>query len=191
MHTEGASGLWPDAPFFTIVCGMAAAQAHLQWARRVCARATNVHRERRPFMNELYRTLGVSPGVTDAELKKAYRALAKQYHPDLHPDDKSAEVKFKEINEAYEVLGDAEKRKKYDAEQAKAQSSQPHAARASASAGAAGPVNIDFDNLGQTFSQFFGFDPKTGAVTDEDKLKGKKKNPLDTTDLFERFFGPK
>lgn len=141
-------------------------------------------------MNELYQTLGVAPGATDAELKKAFRALAKKYHPDLHPDDKAAEVKFKEINEAYEVLGDAEKRKKYDLEQSKADSAQPHAAR---SAGPKGPaaVNIDFDNLGQTFSQFFGFDPKTGAVTDEEKLKQKKENPLDTTDLFEQFFGPK
>lgn len=53
-------------------------------------------------MNEYYRSLGVQPGATAEELKKAYRGLAKKYHPDLHSGDKEAEARFKEINEAYE-----------------------------------------------------------------------------------------
>lgn len=63
---------------------------------------------------DYYEVLGVSKGAADDELKKAYRRLAKDYHPDLHPGDKVAETKFKELNEAYEVLSDKDKRGKYD-----------------------------------------------------------------------------
>ncbi|HEU5062585.1 MAG TPA: molecular chaperone DnaJ [Solirubrobacterales bacterium] len=64
--------------------------------------------------DELYKTLGVSKKATDEEIKKAYRKLARQYHPDRNPDDKAAEERFKEISAAYDVLGDPEKRKEYD-----------------------------------------------------------------------------
>jgi molecular chaperone DnaJ len=64
--------------------------------------------------DELYKTLGVSKKATDEEIKKAYRKLARQYHPDRNPDDKEAEERFKEISAAYDVLGDPEKRKEYD-----------------------------------------------------------------------------
>jgi curved DNA-binding protein len=63
---------------------------------------------------DYYQTLGVSKGAKAEDIKKAYRKLARKYHPDMNPDDKSAEDKFKELNEAYEVLSDPEKRKKYD-----------------------------------------------------------------------------
>ena len=63
---------------------------------------------------DYYETLGVSRTATDEELKKAYRHLARQYHPDLHPDDPTCEEKFKEITEAYEVLSNSEKRNIYD-----------------------------------------------------------------------------
>ena len=63
---------------------------------------------------DYYEVLGVPRGVSEDELKKAYRKLAKQYHPDLHPGDKDAETKMKEINEAYAVLSDKEKRARYD-----------------------------------------------------------------------------
>lgn len=63
---------------------------------------------------DYYKMMGVSKNATKKEIKSAYRKLARKYHPDLNPDNKEAEIKFKEINEANEVLGDPENRKKYD-----------------------------------------------------------------------------
>ena len=63
---------------------------------------------------DYYEVLGLSKGASEDEIKKAYRTLAKKYHPDLNPGDKDAEAKFKEVNEAYAVLSDADKRAKYD-----------------------------------------------------------------------------
>jgi DnaJ-class molecular chaperone len=63
---------------------------------------------------DYYATLGVPKTASEKEVKQAFRKLARKYHPDVNPSDKSAEARFKEINEAYEVIGDPEKRKKYD-----------------------------------------------------------------------------
>jgi curved DNA-binding protein len=64
--------------------------------------------------NDFYQTLGISRTASEKDIKQAYRKLARKYHPDVNPGDKSAEAKFKDINNAYEVLSDPEKRKKYD-----------------------------------------------------------------------------
>ena len=63
---------------------------------------------------DYYEVLGVNKGASDADIKKAFRKLARKYHPDVNPGDKSSEQKFKELNEAYEVLSDAKKRQQYD-----------------------------------------------------------------------------
>src|SRR5262249_35688709 len=63
---------------------------------------------------DYYSILGVSKTASDKDLKQAFRKMARKFHPDVNPGDKAAEAKFKEINEAYEVLGDPDKRKKYD-----------------------------------------------------------------------------
>lgn len=70
-----------------------------------------------PYMEykDYYKILGIDKNASNADIKKSYRRLAKKYHPDLNPNDQKAQEKFKEINEAYEVLGDEDKRKKYDA----------------------------------------------------------------------------
>ncbi|HJS01050.1 MAG TPA: DnaJ domain-containing protein, partial [Flavobacterium sp.] len=64
---------------------------------------------------DYYKVLEIDKKATEAEIKKAYRKLARKYHPDINPNDKDAEKKFQEINEANEVLSNTEKRKKYDA----------------------------------------------------------------------------
>ena len=98
---------------------------------------------------DYYEVLGVSRDADDATLKKAYRALAKKYHPDMNPGDAEAEQKFKEINEAYSILSDPEKRAQYDR--------FGHAAF-DPSAGAGGGGSYDFGgfDFGDIFSSFFG-----------------------------------
>ncbi|HEX2618808.1 MAG TPA: DnaJ domain-containing protein, partial [Phototrophicaceae bacterium] len=105
---------------------------------------------------DYYKTLGVSRTADEKELKKAYRKLAKQYHPDANPNNASAEAKFKEINEAYEVLSDADKRAKYDQfgpDFARYQTPPPGYNPAGGSSfytdfdGDAGAGNVNFDDL--------------------------------------------
>ena len=66
------------------------------------------------FEKNHYKTLGVETTASGEDIKKAYRKLARQYHPDVNPDDKTAEEKFKDVTEAYEILGDEDNRAKYD-----------------------------------------------------------------------------
>ena len=63
---------------------------------------------------DYFKILGISKNATDKEIKSAFRKLARQFHPDLHPYDEKAEFEFKEINEAYEILSDKDKKKSYD-----------------------------------------------------------------------------
>src|SRR5437588_8155748 len=70
--------------------------------------------QREWFEKNYYEVLGVPEGATDKEISRAYKKLAKQFHPDANPGNKDAEERFKEISGAYDVLGDSEKRKEYD-----------------------------------------------------------------------------
>ena len=102
---------------------------------------------------DYYEVLGVSKTATDEEIKKAYRKLALKYHPDYNPGDKSAEEKFKEINEAHEVLSDPEKRKRYD--QFGFAGVDPNYA-ASQGGGAGGFGGFGGVDLGDIFGDIFG-----------------------------------
>lgn len=102
---------------------------------------------------DYYEVLGVSKGASDDEIKKAYRKMAKEYHPDLHPGDKEAEAKFKEVGEAYEVLSDAQKKSRYD--QFGHAGVDPNFGAGGGGWGGGG-VNVDFGDIGDIFSSFFG-----------------------------------
>lgn len=103
---------------------------------------------------DYYEVLGVDKSASADDIKKAYRKLAKQYHPDLHPNDKTAEEKFKEINEAYEILSDEDKKAKYD-RFGFAGVDPSYGAGGPGAGGFGGFGDMDFD-LGDIFSSFFG-----------------------------------
>ena len=103
---------------------------------------------------DYYDVLGVSKGCSDDELKKAYRKLAKKYHPDLNPGDKKAEASFKEVNEAYEVLSNADKRAKYD--QFGHAGVDPNFGAGGYGGAGGGFGGFDFGDIGDIFDTFFG-----------------------------------
>lgn len=100
---------------------------------------------------DYYEILELGKGASDEEIKKAYRKLAKKYHPDVNPGDKSAESKFKEINEAYEVLSDSQKRGRYD--QYGHAGTDPNGF---GGYGGGGFGDFDFGGIGDIFETFFG-----------------------------------
>lgn len=109
---------------------------------------------------DYYEILGVDKNAGQDEIKKAYRKLAKKYHPDAHPGDKKLEDKFKEANEAYEVLGDEEKRKKYD----------------------------QFGKE-QHFSNGYNFDPSQYGFGNNVRYEYSTSGSSDFSDFFNMFFG--
>ena len=119
---------------------------------------------------DYYEVLGVSKDADDAAIKKAYRALAKKYHPDMNPGDAEAEKKFKEASEAYAVLSDAEKRRQYD--------QFGHAAFEGGAGGAGGFGGFDFngadfgDIFGDIFGDLFGGGARRGGCANNGPMKG-------------------
>jgi molecular chaperone DnaJ len=105
-----------------------------------------------------YKTLGVDKKASAEEIKKAYRKLARQYHPDRNPDNRQAEERFKEVSQAHDVLGDPEKRKQYDS------GTGPFAAGGGGGPGFGGFGNFDFDasSMGDILSNLFGGPARRG-----------------------------
>lgn len=128
---------------------------------------------------DYYATLGVGKTATDKELKQAYRKLARKFHPDVNPGDKAAESRFKEINEAYEVLGDSDKRKKYD--------ELGSNWRAYEQAGGAGGAGVSgFDPQAWNTGGGAGGSYRTVSPEEMEELFGNE-NPF--SDFFKTFFG--
>lgn len=119
---------------------------------------------------DLYQILGVAKTASEAEIKSAYRKLARKYHPDLNKDDKNAAEKFKEISNAYDIIGNAEKRKKYDNNEIDADGKptgfgaggfggeNPFAGGGNPFGGGGNPFGGDGDASGFDFSSIFGQD---------------------------------
>lgn len=140
-------------------------------------------------MKTHYDALGIAKTADSKEIKAIYRKLAKKYHPDLNPGDKEAEIKFKEINDAYQILGDEESRRKYDNEL-----NNPNVKKRDVNKNSTNKskpedshFNFDVNNFASGFESFFGFDPKGKQVKDIDKAE--EKDPIDTNKAFESFFG--
>ncbi|MCF6461088.1 molecular chaperone DnaJ [Clostridium sp. Cult3] len=116
-------------------------------------------------MRDYYEILNISKDASQDEIKSSFRTLAKKYHPDLNPDDKEAEQKFKEINEAYEVLSDTEKRRRYDA-------------FGHAGVNGQGGYSQDFGGFGDIFDDIF--DIFGGGFT---QTSSRRKGPVRGADL--------
>jgi DnaJ-class molecular chaperone len=128
---------------------------------------------------DYYATLGVAKNASAKEIKQAFRRLARKHHPDVNPGDKAAEARFKEVNEAYEVLGDPAKRKKYD--ELGANWRQYEQAQAGAPGGwpfGGGPFAVDFDGAGGGY-QTISADEMRDLFGNEDPF----------SDFFRTFFG--
>jgi len=136
------------------------------------------------MQKDYYKVLGLSSAATEEDIKKTYRKLARQYHPDLNPGDKAAEERFKEIGEAYEVLSDPGRRAKYDNKEQTAQSAGT--ASGSAARKPASPFTEEMYNAMRRQSRDY-FDVE--AQVKAKKEKSTKRNPLDAGDLFAAYFG--
>lgn len=142
--------------------------------------------DRRQHMKDYYKILGVDRLARPEEIKKAYRKLAKQYHPDVVKGDKAKESRMYEIQEAYACLEDEERRKKYDTECLKASRKYVDAGKQTGSGRE--PFGERKPDMGQ-FERFFGFQPGRGMETYQDRKAKKPEGPVKPDELFAAFFG--
>jgi len=135
---------------------------------------------------DYYEALGLSKGASDDEIKKAFRQQAKKFHPDVNPGDKDAESHFKEVNEAYEVLSDSDKRSKYD--QYGHAGVDPNFSAGSGFGGFGGFGGMDFD-LGDLFGSIFGGGGGSSSRSRNAPRKGERVRTDATITFEEAAFG--
>lgn len=142
---------------------------------------------------DYYEVLGVTKGASDDEIKKAYRKVARQYHPDLHPDDKECEAKFKEANEAYEVLSDKEKKARYDQFGFAGVDPNYGAGQGGYGGGFNGGFSgfDGFEDLGDIFSSFFGGGTSRRSANPNAPRRGNDIRANVTLDFMEACKGKK
>lgn len=142
-------------------------------------------------MDNLYDVLGVRQDATETELKRAFRALSKKYHPDVNPGDRKAEEKFREVSEAYSLLQDSHKRAEYDKKLKEEKKGGVHRNTVKKESVSRGTQGVDFGDMEKQFASFFGFQPKqAGKGREEVHKKGTTKaNPIDMTEMFEKYMG--
>jgi len=129
---------------------------------------------------DYYEVLGIGKNATEAEIKKAYRRLAKQHHPDMNSGDKTSEAKFKEVNEAYEVLSDPQKKARYD--QFGHAGTDPSSGFGGGGFGGADFGGFDFGGIGDIFEAFFGGGARSGrGSTSRDNTGEDLKYGVDIT----------
>lgn len=136
---------------------------------------------------DFYQIMGVARDADMAAIKKAYRRLVKECHPDTHPGDRQAEERFKQIAEAYGVLSDTEKRRQYDNERAAAAGkSIKGTARGDYQSKPFDPVDFQ-----KEFEHLFSFGKQGVKKTDRNNSGHgeNRKNPIDTSALFEKYMG--
>ncbi|MBO4563047.1 MAG: molecular chaperone DnaJ [Clostridia bacterium] len=141
---------------------------------------------------DYYEVLGVPKTASDDDIKSAFRRMAKQYHPDLHPDDKEAEAKFKEVNEAYEVLSNPDKREKYD--QFGHAAFDPTAGGGYSSGwsgfGGGSPFGSSgFGGFGDIFGDFFGGGASSSRASANSAVRGENLRQSVTITFEEAAFG--